>query len=332
MNISQPDSSLAYGDLRPGQILSALEDLGFPCDGRLLALNSYENRVYEVGIEGDAPVVTKFYRPARWSDEAILEEHAFALELTGVELPVVAPMAIAGKTLHRSGAFRFAVFPRHGGRPPELDDFATLRQLGRFVARIHLVGESCAFVHRPAIDLDSFGLASREFLLRNDFIPPDLSAAYRSVADLAIAAVRDCYARAGQLRRLRLHGDFHPGNVLARDGQLHIVDLDDCRHGPAVQDLWMFLSGESDDMARQLGDLLEGYRQFFSFDHRELLIIEALRTLRMLHHAAWLARRWEDPAFPIAFPWFGAPRYWENLVLDLREQLARMQEPALALG
>lgn len=323
--------SLAYATLQPEQIYAALETVGIRCDGRLLALNSYENRVYQLGIEDAAPVVVKFYRPGRWSDAAILEEHDFALELAAAELPVVAPLEIIGQTLHTAGPFRFAVFPCRGGRPPELDDFDLLRQLGRFVARIHLIGAIRPFAARPAMDIGSYGTASRDYLLDNEVIPDELRPAYRSVADLVLEGIRACYGRAGNIAELRIHADFHPGNVLVSAGQIHIVDLDDTRHGPAVQDLWMFLSGDRIEQEPQLAALLEGYEEFRRFDARELLIVEALRSLRIMHYAAWLARRWDDPAFKVAFPWFASRRYWDEHVLQLREQVALMQEAPLSL-
>jgi Ser/Thr protein kinase RdoA (MazF antagonist) len=321
--------NLIYQTLQPGDILAAVESLGYRCDGRTLALNSYENRVYRVGLEDAAPLVAKFYRPGRWSDEAILEEHAFALELAGAELPVVAPLAPGGATLHHRGPFRFAVYPSHGGRAPELDDFALLEQLGRFVARIHLCGERSRFRARPVLDLASHGIESRDWLLAAGFIPEDLEDAYSSLCGHLFERVRACYARAGASRLIRLHGDFHPGNVLVLDGQVHIVDLDDTRTGPAVQDLWMFLSGDREEQAPQLAKLLAGYKEFRGFDARELHLVEALRTLRIMHYAAWLARRWEDPAFKVAFPWFNTHRYWEDHVLALREQAALMEEEPL---
>ena len=323
------DFTLAFRDLKPDDILGALEDLGFRCDGRFLALNSYENRVYQVGIEDDDPVVAKFYRPGRWSDEAILEEHAFTLELASHDIPVVAPLVVHGRTLHHCGPFRIAVAPRRGGRAPDLDNPTLQRQLGRLVARIHLAGEQGSFHHRPEIDIESYGDESVDFLLQNAFIPQDLVPAYEAIANLACDGAAACFERSGEFRSIRLHGDFHPGNVLVAGDALHIVDLDDARSGPAVQDLWMFLSGNRAEQTPQLEVLLEGYLEFRPFDARELHLIEALRSLRLLHYSAWLAKRWDDPAFRIAFPWFNTESYWGEHILMLREQVAAMQEPPL---
>jgi len=320
------DTSLAYQELTPDDIIASVESVGFACDGRLLALNSYENRVYRVGLESATPVVAKFYRPGRWSDAAILEEHGFAHELAADEVPVVPPLVHDGKTLHFHGDFRFAVYPCHGGRAPELDDMALLEQLGRLVARIHLQGARRTFRHRLRVGLDTYGEKSREFLLKSGFIPAELRDAYEGVCEHAFAGIRGCYERAGPPRELRLHGDFHPGNVLVLGEQVHIVDLDDALTGPAVQDLWMFLSGNRDEQTPQLEKLLGGYSEFREFDAQELHLVEALRTLRIMHYAAWLARRWEDPAFKIAFPWFNSQRYWDEHVLSLREQVALMEE------
>lgn len=323
-------STLAYLNLQPEQILATLEGLGFRCDGRFLTLNSYENRVYQVGIEDEAPVVAKFYRPGRWSDDAILEEHAFSAELAAMEIPVVAPLERAGRTLHHAGHFRVSVSPCKGGRAPELDNRDLMRQLGRLIARIHLAGETKQFKHRPRLDIETYGHDSVDYLLDKGFIPEEMTDVYDGIAEHLFDEIDNSFDRAGQIREIRLHGDFHPGNVLVSGEQLHIVDLDDARSGPAVQDLWMFLSGDRNEQTPQLDNLLEGYTEFRNFDARELHVIEALRTLRIMHYAAWLARRWEDPAFKTAFPWFDSRRYWDEHILSLREQLALMQENPLA--
>ena len=327
-----------YSRLTPDFVLNAVERLGQRCDGRLLALNSYENRVYQVGLEEGASVVAKFYRPARWSDTQILEEHAFALELAASEIPVVAPIVFEGSTLHRFENFRFAVFPRQGGRAPELEDRSVLEWLGRFIGRIHAVGGVTPFRHRPSIDIESLGREPRAFLLASGFLPSDLRAPWTSAVDQALEGVRHAFKRAGAFSTLRLHGDCHAGNVLwtppagNASGGPHFVDLDDSRMGPAVQDLWMLISGDRASMSSQLGHLLRGYEDFAHFDDRELNLVEALRTLRLVHYSAWLARRWDDPAVPSAFPWFNTARYWQDRVLELREQIAALQEPALVPG
>jgi Ser/Thr protein kinase RdoA (MazF antagonist) len=319
----------SFSALDPSLVLDALDSLGFHGDGRLLALNSYENRVYQIGMEEGPPLVAKFYRPARWSDEEILEEHGFVQELVEREIPVVPAMNVAGQTLHRFNEFRFAVFRMHGGRAPELEDRATLEWMGRFIGRIHAIGALTPYCARPALDSVTFGEEPRDYLLAHGFIPDGLRAAYGSVVEQALAGVRACFDRAGETSLLRLHGDCHCGNVLWTDAGPHFVDFDDSRMGPAVQDLWMLLSGERTDMVRQLSDLLAGYEDFFDFNPRELHLVEALRTLRLIHYSAWLARRWDDPAFPLAFPWFNTERYWQDRILELREQIALMDEPPL---
>jgi len=318
-----------FANLNPECVLDALDSVGQFADGRLLALNSYENRVYQVGMEEGPPVVVKFYRPERWSAAAILEEHAFVAELAEREIPVVPALTIGGATLHEFSGFRFAVFARRGGRAPELDDPATLEWTGRFIGRIHAVGALASYAKRPGLTIDTFGVEPRDYLIANDFIPPELMAAWRSVIDQALDGVRRCYDRAGQVPVLRLHGDCHAGNVLWTGDGPHFVDFDDSRMGPAIQDLWMLLSGERGDQVRQMSDILAGYEDFCEFDPRQLYLVEALRTLRLIHYAAWLARRWDDPAFPAAFPWFNTQRYWQDRILELREQVALMDEPPL---
>lgn len=324
------DTTHPYDRLTPDLMLDAVETTGVRCTGELLALNSYENRVYRIHTEDEGPLAAKFYRPGRWSREAILEEHGFALELAAQEIPVVAPRADdAGKTLHEYEGFWFAVFPWQPGRAPELNADNDYRILGRYLGRLHAVGSSKPFEHRPELTVENFGEQPSRYLLDSRFIPPHLEEAYSSLVELLLGQIRAAYAAAGAVHNIRLHGDCHLSNILWTDTGPHIVDLDDCRTGPAVQDLWMLLAGERHERERQLALVLEGYTEFQSFDVRELGLIEALRTLRLIHYSAWLAQRWEDPAFPIAFPWFDNNRYWEEHVLMLREQQAEMNEPAL---
>ncbi len=324
------DSEAPYRALTPDLILDALEAEGYRCDGRLLPLNSYENRVYRVGLDDAPPVVVKFYRPGRWSDEAIREEHAFSHELAERELPVVAPLRdAAGDTLRQYRGFRFSVSVHCGGRWQEMDDPERLSWMGRFIARIHLVGSAKEFQHRQAISIERCGVEPYRYLLAHRFIPAELERPYAVLLEALIPRIRSCFEAAGAVQWIRLHGDCHLGNILWSDSGPHFVDFDDCCMGPAVQDLWMMLSGDREQRTVQLAHLLDGYSEFCDFDARELQLVEALRTLRMIHYSAWLARRWGDPAFPSSFPWFNTQRYWEEQILSLKEQMALLDEPPL---
>jgi Ser/Thr protein kinase RdoA (MazF antagonist) len=321
-------SETPYERLTPDTVLDAIEAAGWPCNGHQLPLNSYENRVLQIGIGDKEFIVAKFYRPGRWTDEQILEEHDFLLELAEHELPVVAPLRDArGRTLFHHDGYRFTLFPRQGGHAPNLEPEENLVTFGRTLGRIHRVGAARRFQHRPAISVDRLGSASREFLLQSDFIPGELRDAYATLSAHLLQHIGDLRVP----QRGRIHGDCHLGNVLWRDGAPHFVDFDDAVNGPAVQDLWMLLSGERDERCRQLSVLLSGYEEFQTFDAAELALVEPLRTLRIMHQAAWIARRWHDPAFPHAFTWFGSMRYWSDHILDLREQLAALDEAPLSV-
>jgi len=330
-----------YESLTPDVVLDALAELGLHGDGRMVSLNSYENRVYQIGLEDRSNVVAKFYRPGRWSDAQILEEHAFARELEAAEVPAVGPLVHEGASLHHHGGFAFSVSPSRGGRAPELDDFEVLEWIGRFLARIHTEGAKRAFETRPALDLRSFGTASRDWLLGHEMVPLDVQADWERACNQALDKIAatplatDAEGRfGGEMRTLRLHGDCHPGNILwtptdRPGGGPHFVDLDDARTGFAVQDLWMLLSGDRAQRTGQLSGLLDGYEQFRQFDRRELALIEPLRTLRLIHYSAWLARRWQDPIFPINFPWFGSSDYWKGQIQMLQDQCEAMDEEPL---
>jgi Ser/Thr protein kinase RdoA (MazF antagonist) len=328
----EENKNAPYAGLTPDTVLDAVDSAGWKADGSQLALNSYENRVYQVGVEGGPPLVAKFYRPGRWSDAAILEEHAFVAELTELEIPAVPPLKDAkGETLLRHAGYRFALFKRQGGRAPDLEREDNLEWLGRFLGRIHAVGATRPFHHRHHIDAETYGRGPRDWILESRFLPPDLKPRYQEVTDLLLSGIARCYERAGEVKEIRLHGDCHPGNVLWTDDGPHFVDFDDCGSGPAVQDLWMLLSGERHEQQLQLAAVLDGYSQFADFDASELWLVETLRTLRMINYAAWIARRWDDPAFPRAFPWFDGPRYWEEHLQALREQVPLLDERPLEI-
>ena len=320
-----------YDRLTPDMIIDAVESAGYLSDARLLALNSYENRVYQVGIEDSTPLIAKFYRPERWSEAQILEEHRFSLELQDAEISVVAPMVNdQGATLHTFEGFQFALFLRRGGYPPELDNLDNMLVLGRTLGRIHAVGRAGQFNARHSMSVQRMLSDSRALLLEK-FIPRDLVPAYESLTADLEQQVRSIFSEVQPEDFIRIHGDCHVGNILWRDNTAHFVDFDDCCAAPAMQDLWMFLNGERHDRQLQLSELVEGYSEFCDFDPRQIRWIETLRTLRLIHYAAWLGRRWEDPAFPRSFTWFNTERYWADHILELREQMSALQEEPLQL-
>lgn len=322
------ENAQPYASLTPDTVIDAVESLGYLSDLRVFPLNSYENRVYQVGIENAAPLIAKFYRPNRWSDEQILEEHQFTQALVDLEIPLIPPVVNHGETLFQFLDQRFSLSERKGGHAPELEDLDTLYTIGQHIGRIHLVGKIKPFEYRHEISIALMAIESRDFLINQNFIPESLLAAYESLAQHLIEKLHDIFSKQSY-DTIRLHGDCHPGNIIQREDSLYIVDLDDCCNGPAIQDLWMLLSGDRQQKSVQLEAILEGYEEFCEFDLRELHLVEGLRTLRLMYYAAWLARRWEDPAFPQAFPWFNTERYWGEHILELREQLGILDDPTI---
>jgi Ser/Thr protein kinase RdoA (MazF antagonist) len=324
------DSTHPYDRLTPDLILDAVESVGLRADGRQLALNSYENRVYQIWLEDDTRIIAKFYRPGRWTNDQILEEHTFTQALAAREIPVFAPQVFSGQTLHTFADFRFSLTAYAIGRAPEFEQPQTLEWMGRFLGRIHAVGAQSAFHHRHALTPQSYGHDALALIAQGNFVPQALRPAYAAVTRQALDGVAQAYARTPALRSIRVHGDCHGGNVLWNEGP-QFVDFDDCCTAPALQDLWMLLSGSREEQQAQLGAVIDGYEDFMEFDRRELNLLEALRTLRLIHMSGWIAKRWSDPAFPRAFPWFGTERYWQDRILELREQIALMSEPPLVV-
>jgi Ser/Thr protein kinase RdoA (MazF antagonist) len=331
INKSRGSDLQPFSGLTPEVVLDAAAAIDLEPDGRLFALNSYENRVYQLGA-ACGQLVLKFYRPARWSDAQIAEEHQFTQELAAAELPVAAPLVIGGQTLFKYREFRFAAFPWMRGRTPELDAPEARQILGRTLARMHQIGATRDFAVRPRIGVERLGWDARARVLASELLPDALRERYSSVSGALLERVSAAFARAAGTREIRIHGDCHLGNLLWNERGPVFVDLDDCAMGVRVQDLWMMLAGPPAEQQRQWRELLEGYQQFADFDFLEVTLIEPLRALRMLHHAAWVVHRWSDPAFPRAFPWFAEPRYWEGYLLDLLEQIAAIEDPPLLQG
>lgn len=332
MNSSEDECVMhhPFDALTPSFVLNAVDHHGYTSDGRILALNSYENRVYQVGIEDDEPIIAKFYRPHRWTDEQILEEHQLCAEMVEQELPVVPPLEKNAQTLFQYGDFRLALYPRKGGHAPELDNLDNLFIMGRFLGRMHRVAAVRPFKYRPVITCEHYGRESAA-LIREKFIPEHIEASYDAVVDEILKIIDTIYIDDENEGYIRVHGDCHLGNILWRDDAPHFIDFDDARMAPAIQDVWMLLSGDVARQTAQLNEIVEGYNEFSEFPLQQIKYIESLRTLRIMYFSAWLAKRWDDPAFPRAFPWFNTTQYWEQHILDLREQLGALNEPEIQL-
>jgi Ser/Thr protein kinase RdoA (MazF antagonist) len=320
-----------FSALSPDLIIDGLESAGFVVDSGLLALNSYENRVYQFHDDNLVKYVTKFYRPQRWQLQQIKEEHDFSFELAEQELPIVAPLKVDGQSLFEYQGYHFAVFPCRGGRIFEVDNLDQLEWMGRFIARIHAVSSQHDFKYRPSFNSNEMLLQARETILSSNYVPKSLLTPFVTILDQVIAIATEQYLPVKQMREIRLHGDCHAGNILWRDEGPHFVDLDDCRSGPAIQDLWMMLSGDRQQQLLQLDTLLMGYEEFNTFENEQLILIESLRTMRVVNYMAWLCKRWQDPAFPQNFPWFNTEKYWEQQILMLKEQMSALQQPPLSL-
>ncbi len=325
-------ASFDFSALTPDLIIDGLESAGFTVDSGLLALNSYENRVYQFHDDKLVKYVTKFYRPQRWQLDKIYEEHQFAFELAAQELPIVAPLKIDGQSLFEYQGYHFAVFPCRGGRIFEVDNLDQLEWMGRFIGRIHAVSSQANFQYRPSFNTDELLLQARETILHSNYVPNGLLSAFTAILEQVINLAAAQYLPAKTMTQIRLHGDCHAGNILWRDEGPHFVDLDDCRTGPAIQDLWMMLSGNRQQQLLQLDTLLMGYDEFFTFETDQLILIESLRTMRLVNYMAWLCKRWQDPAFPQSFPWFNTEKYWEQQILMLKEQMSALQQPPLSLN
>ena len=320
-----------FSALSPDFILDAVESRGFRVDARILELNSYENRVFQIGIENRAPIIAKFYRPARWSQDQVQEEHDFLLELASNEISVVAPIRLEGSTQFQAGKFILALFEKRGGRTPLIESESSLEILGRTLSQIHNVGAEKPFCYRPSINVDDYGKSSRKWLLEEEFIPVNLEKQYEKISNILISRIEEKFSKQ-EAKNIRIHADCHLGNILWREQRPHFVDFDDSRNGPAVQDLWMFLSGNLSEKSRQMTNIIRGYMDFRDFNFGEVGLIESLRALRIMRHSAWIGKRWDDPAFPKAFPFFNTEKYWVEHIHQLSEQIEIIEAPGISLN
>ena len=323
------DQPVDYSLLSPDFMLDAIESIGIHVDSGLLELNSYENRVFQFLDENRQRFVVKFYRPARWSDEQIQEEHDFSLQLKSADIDVVAPLQFDGCSLFIYQGYRFAIFPSAGGRPIEVDNLDALESVGRNLGRVHQLASQQSFLHRPTVSVVEFVQTPKQILQQNNFVPVHLETSFFDVYDLLSKEIALQY-KPDDKQLIRLHGDLHAGNILWRD-KVTLLDFDDCRQGPAVQDVWMMLHGERHEQLLQLEVMLEGYEEFCSFDTKQLTLIEPLRAMRMMHYMGWIAKRWQDPAFSRHFAWFTDEQYWQQQVTVLQEQIDNMQKSPLSL-